>query len=277
MTPAVPWPAEAIRQAVAPQLPGFSVEVLPKIDSSNSELMRRSRAGHTEPTLLVAERQTAGRGRLGRQWHSPPDSSLTFSLGLVLSPADWGGLSLAVGTSLADSLAQATGADLRIKWPNDVWLGEDKLAGVLVETAGAGQATQGRYVVVGVGLNVKQPAPGWLPPASAEPASASPALPAQKPAWLQDAAPEMNAPSALEAVAANLVADLQRFEQLGFAAFAPRFAQRDALAGRELLLSDGRRGWARGVSATGTLRLEIHGRVQEVLSGEVSVRPVPSA
>lgn len=278
MTLPVPWPAEAIWQAVAPQLPGFSVEVLPEIDSSNSELMRRCRAGHTEPTLLVAERQTAGRGRLGRQWHSPPDSSLTFSLGLVLNPADWGGLSLAVGTSLADSLAQATGAELRIKWPNDLWLAGHKLAGVLVETAGAGQAAPGRYVVVGVGLNVRQPEPGWAPPASVEPvepASASPALPAQRPAWLQDAAPEMNAPSALEAVAANLVADLQRFEQLGFAAFAPRFAQRDALAGRELVLSDGRRGWARGVSASGALRLEVHGRVQEVISGEVSVRPVP--
>ena len=255
---------------MAPWLPGLTVEVLPEIDSSNSELMRRSRAGHTAPTLLVAERQTAGRGRLGRQWHSPPGSSLTFSLGLVLNPADWGGLSLAVGTSLADSLAQATGADLRIKWPNDLWLAGHKRAGVLVETAGAAPAWPGRYVVVGVGLNVRQPQPGWLPPASADQT-----LPAQTPAWLQEVA-EMDAPSALQAVAANLVADLQRFEQLGFAAFAPRFARRDALAGRELLLSDGRRGRAAGVSDTGALRLEVHGRVEEVLSGEVSVRPVPS-
>lgn len=270
----VRWPAEAIWQAVVPYLPGFTVEVLPEIDSSNSELMRRSRAGQSYPTLLVAERQTAGRGRLGRQWHSPPGSSLTFSLGLVLNPADWGGLSLAVGTSLADSLAQATGADLRIKWPNDVWLGGNKLAGVLVETAGAGQATPGRYVVVGVGLNVRQPEPGWAPPASADQV-----LPAQAPAWLQDAA-EMDAPAALLAVAARLVADLQRFEQLGFAAFAQRFAQRDALAGREVLLSDGRRGWASGVSASGALRLDVLGPIDEmisgeVISGEVSVRPVP--
>ena len=270
MQPVVHWPAEAIWQAVVPYLPGFTVEVLPEIDSSNSELMRRCRAGQSDPTLLVAERQTAGRGRLGRQWHSPPGSSLTFSLGLVLNPADWGGLSLAVGTSLADSLAQATGADLRIKWPNDVWLGGDKLAGVLVETAGAGLGTPGRYVVVGVGLNVRQPEPGWAPPASADQV-----LTAQAPAWLQDAAPQMDAPAALEAVAARLVADLQRFEQLGFAAFAQRFAQRDALAGRELVLSDGRRGWAAGVSASGALRLDVLGRVDEVHSGEVSVRPVP--
>ena len=269
MQPVVRWPAEAIWQAVVPHLPGFTVEVLPEIDSSNSELMRRCRAGQSDPTLLVAERQTAGRGRLGRQWHSPPGSSLTFSLGLVLNPDDWGGLSLAVGTSLADSLSEATGADLRIKWPNDVWLGGDKLAGVLVETASAGLATPGRYVVVGVGLNVRQPEPGWAPPASADQV-----LTAQTPAWLQDAVPEMDAPGALMAVAARLVADLQRFEQLGFAAFAQRFAQRDALAGRELVLSDGRRGLAGGVSADGALRLEVHGRMEEVISGEVSVRPV---
>ena len=64
------WPAEAIWEAVSPGLPGFSVEILPQIDSTNSELMRRARAGRAEPVLLVAEQQTAGRGRLGRDWHS---------------------------------------------------------------------------------------------------------------------------------------------------------------------------------------------------------------
>ncbi len=67
---AVHWPAEAIWESVEPGLPGFTVEVLPEVDSTNSELMRRARAGLTDPTLLVAERQTAGRGRLGRNWLS---------------------------------------------------------------------------------------------------------------------------------------------------------------------------------------------------------------
>ena len=64
------WPAEAIWESVAPLLPGFTVEVLPEIDSTNTELMRRARAGQLEPILLIAERQTAGRGRLGRTWSS---------------------------------------------------------------------------------------------------------------------------------------------------------------------------------------------------------------
>ncbi len=263
------WPAEAIWQAVAPRLPGFTVEVLPEIGSSNTELMRRGRAGQTDPTLLVAERQTAGRGRLGRQWHSAPGSSLTFSLGLLLHPADWGGLSLAVGASLADSLARASGADIRLKWPNDLWLLGGKLAGVLVETAGAGPAREARYVVVGVGINVRAPEAGWTPPPSPGQAMA-----AQAPAWLQTAAEKMDAPSALLAVAAALVADVQRFEQQGFAAFAPRFAARDALAGRAVQLSDGRQGLACGVSASGALQLQRDGRVEEVISADVSVRPV---
>ena len=74
------WPAESIWEQVAPLLPGFTVEVLPEIDSTSTELMRRVRAGHTEPTLLVAERQTAGRGRLGRPWQSAVGDSGVLKL-----------------------------------------------------------------------------------------------------------------------------------------------------------------------------------------------------
>ena len=114
MSPAatpVRWPAEALWEAIAPLLPGLTVEVLPSIDSTNSELMRRARDGRLEPTLLVTEEQTAGRGRLGRDWHSAATyrdtgvvPALTFSLGLPLAPHDWSGLSLAVGVSVAQAL-----------------------------------------------------------------------------------------------------------------------------------------------------------------------------
>ena len=259
------WPAEAIWEAVAPLLPGFTVEILPELGSTNTELMRRCRAGQAEPTLLVAEQQTAGRGRLGRQWHTPPGSALTFSLGLPLQPADWGGLSLAVGTSVAESLGGATGADIRIKWPNDLWLQQRKLAGILIETASAGER---RQVIVGVGINVRMPEPGWTPPPSPEQAMA-----AQPPAWLQEVC-ALDAAAVLQALAAPLARDLLRFESQGFAAFAERFARLDLLAGREVRLSDGRIGLARGVSSSGALRLETAGEVEEVISGEVSVRPV---
>ena len=80
------------------------MEVLPSIDSTNTELMRRARAGQTEPTLLVAEQQTAGRGRLGRVWQSDVGLPPMLSLGLPMAPRDWSGLSLAVGVSVAESL-----------------------------------------------------------------------------------------------------------------------------------------------------------------------------
>ena len=159
VTPVTRWQAEAIWEAVAPTLPGFTVEVLPEIDSTNTELMRRARAGQHEPTLLVAERQTAGRGRMGRVWDGGDlgDAgelpSLMFSLGLPLAPRDWSGLSLAVGVCVAESLDPA----VRLKWPNDLWLADDrKLGGILVETASVAPTQPGevapRYVVIGIGM-----------------------------------------------------------------------------------------------------------------------------
>ncbi len=70
LAPALRWPAEALWQAAEPLLSGFSVEILPELGSTNTELMRRARLGRADPVLLVAERQTAGRGRLGRAWSS---------------------------------------------------------------------------------------------------------------------------------------------------------------------------------------------------------------
>jgi BirA family biotin operon repressor/biotin-[acetyl-CoA-carboxylase] ligase len=209
---------------------------------------------------------------MGRQWHSPPGSSLTFSLGLPLAPADWPGLSLAVGVSLAESLAQLSGADVRIKWPNDLWLGSGKLAGILIETAGTGPS---RFAVIGVGINLNEPAASWRPPSGAQGALPA-AMPAVAPAWLAQAASAhapVGAPQVLGAVAGALVHDVLRFEREGWAAFAPRFAPRDVLRGRTVQLSDGRSGLACGLSAQAALRVQTPRGVEEVHSGEVSVRP----
>ena len=262
------WFQPDIEQAVAPLLPGFAVEVLPEIDSTNTELMRRARAGRIDPVLLVAERQTAGRGRLGRPWHGAegPDAggALTFSLGLPLAPRDWSGLSLAVGVSLADSL-DAGGARLRLKWPNDLWLDERKLGGILIETAWPHRAEGGpadgagaRYVVIGVGLN--------LAPRAAEGLATAPA-------WLRELDAGASAPETLRRIAAPLVAALLRFGQAGFAPFAAHFAARDALLGREVALSDGRVGLARGVADNGALLLQASDGIVPVSSAELSVRP----
>ena len=273
------WHAEALWEAVVPQLPGFTVEVLPEIDSTNTELMRRARTGQTEPTLLVAERQTAGRGRMGRVWESNTEAlealaSLTFSLGLPLAPADWSGLSLAVGLAVAEGLDPDGSAGVRLKWPNDLWLADDrKLAGILVETASlplstgaAGAAgadlAAARYVVIGIGINIAPQRGAPAPVAGATPR-----------AGLQDVLPAVDAPAALARVLVPLVATVQQFAAQGFAPLQARFAARDVLRGRAVRLSDGTEGQALGVDAQGAFMVRTAAGVQAVISNEISVRP----
>jgi BirA family biotin operon repressor/biotin-[acetyl-CoA-carboxylase] ligase len=159
-----------------------------------------------------------------------------------------------------------------LKWPNDLWLGgaqgDRKLGGILVETASfvggasagspATAAHSGRYVVIGVGLNVlPQDAAGLsLPPGS-----------------LQEVEPGLDAPTALLRVVPPLVSMLQAFAQYGFAPLQPRFGLRDALAGRSVQLSDGTQGEAHGVGEDGALLVHTARGMQAVTSAEISVRP----
>lgn len=252
--------AESVWQAVATRLPGFAVEVLPTIDSTNSELMRRAHTGVADPVLLVAAEQTAGRGRRGRGWVSEPGASLTFSLGLPLNPADWSGLSLAVGVSLAESLDPA----VQLKWPNDLWWEDRKLGGILVETANVGSQ---RYAIIGVGLNV-------VAPATVNPAAGTDGVLPVAPAGLSDlpSASLATAGACLSRVIPSLVEDMFDFERDGFGTFLSRFQARDALRGRPVRLSDGQTGIADGLRPDGALWIsQSQGRLA-VIQHEVSVR-----
>lgn len=257
--------AETLWQRLHSTWPDFSVEVLASIDSSNTELMRRARAGQRSPTLLVALEQTAGRGRRGKSWSSAPGTSLTFSLGLPYQPIDWSGLSLAVGVSVADSLHPK----LRLKWPNDLWLEKRKLGGILIEAATLGKIP---YVVVGIGLNIALPATLPTQPALTDEAAKVALLPVP-PAALQEVLPEHHIGHVLRAVVPALADDLCLFEHQGFAAFGQRFAARDALLGQALILSDGQTGQAAGAAADGALRLQTSTGYVNITNAEVSVRP----
>ncbi len=277
------WPLEALWQALEPRLPGFTAELLAQVDSTNSECMRRLRAGQAEPLLLVAQAQTAGRGRMGRIWQSDQGgAALTFSVALPLAPQAWAGLSLAVGVAVAQALQPdlpAQGGDtprIALKWPNDLWLqvagAESKLGGILVETASLLRPVPGqeasRWVVVGVGLNITQPP------------DADMSIP---PAGLRTLDPRWDAPAALARVVVPIVEALRLFEAKGFAPFSAAFAARDALAGRNVRLSDGREGTALGIAANGALRVQGgtgsagSSGVWEVSSAEISVRPLAPA
>jgi BirA family biotin operon repressor/biotin-[acetyl-CoA-carboxylase] ligase len=291
--PALPlqWGAEALWEQLEPLLPGLSVEVVARSNSTNAALLERARvrgepldepvqvrrsvesaafgrrAADVQPCLLVAEHQTHGRGRMGRIWQSEPGASLTFSLSLRMNPPDWSGMSLAVGVALADALDPAsTGGPQRIglKWPNDLWLLDTddlaaspgcKLGGILIETVAAGTE---RLAVIGIGINVL--------PLTQEVKTGS--------ASLQEFDAAITAPRALARLARPLVEALQLFDEKGFAAFAARFAARDLLRGRHVntTLAGVAEGVACGVSAHGALRVQTDTGMHEVSTGDVSVR-----
>lgn len=263
-SPPLTWDAESLWLALEPLAPGLSIDVVPEIGSTSTALLERGRRGLTEPALMVAESQTAGRGRLGRPWWSQPGQALMFSLGLRLAPADWSGLSLAVGLALAEALGERVG----LKWPNDLWLrGDDrKLAGILIEVAPlADPARPGeRWVVIGAGLNVTP-----LPAGAADSATTF----RTGYACLQELDATFTAPRALHRVAAPLLRAVLDFETQGLAPLRDRYARRDVLAGRRVQAGEVV-GTAAGLSDDGSLLVrDDAGRLHPVHSGEVSVRP----
>jgi BirA family biotin operon repressor/biotin-[acetyl-CoA-carboxylase] ligase len=132
-----------------------SIEVVRQTGSTNADLLGR---GGAEGQVLVAEEQTAGRGRMGRSWVSQPGAALTFSFLLrpaAVPPARRGWLPLLTGVAVVAAVRGVTGLDATLKWPNDVLIRDRKLAGILAEQSGD-------FVVIGIGLNVAT-APDALP------------------------------------------------------------------------------------------------------------------
>lgn len=153
MSPAArpPMSAEALREAVV--TPGGlwrEIRVVAETGSTNSDLLGRAKDGLAEGTVLAAEAQSAGRGRMARQWVTPPRAGLTFSVLLrpaAVPQAHRGWVPLLAGVALASALRSEAGVDARLKWPNDVMVHGAKLGGILAEQVGDA-------IVVGAGINV---------------------------------------------------------------------------------------------------------------------------
>ncbi len=215
--------------------------------------------------LFLAERQRAGRGRRGREWISPPGANLYFSLSRRFSrplPA-LSGMSLAVGVALAEGLRSLGFGQVRLKWPNDLWIDARKLGGILVQLRP--EVGGGSSAVIGVGLNVRMP---------------EDAAQQIDQAWC-DLSQFSAAPVSRNAVAAALMAALlpalDEFDAHGLAHFLWRWQGLDALRGQRVQVQDGARviaGLCLGVAADGALRLEADdGSEVQVHGGEASLRP----
>ncbi len=240
-----------------------TLEVAWSLDSTNSELLRR--APSRRSAVLLAERQTAGRGRMGRAWASPLGAQVCLSVrrGFDGGLARLGGLSLVAGVAVAEALRALGVGQVGLKWPNDLVAGDRKLAGLLVE--GGGEHGGPVHAVIGLGLNVRLPAT----------AAAAINQPWTDLARLVEspAPPPRNAIAA--AVLAHLLPALDAFDREGLAPFLPRYATLDALCGRPVRVLSGDtaiEGQAAGLAADGGLRVATAAGERIFHAGEVSVR-----
>lgn len=245
----------------------FDVDALDVCSSTNALLLERAAAGAPAGTVLVADTQTAGRGRRGRPWVSAPADSLTFSLlwRLPPEPERLAGLSLAVGLALVHGLESQGATGLGLKWPNDLLCarpqGWAKLAGVLVELA---TDRRGMQVVLGIGLNLRAPPTGGP-------------LVDQVVAGLVDVCqspPERH--ELLAALLQALVTTLERFSQQGFAPLRAEWEARHVWQNQPVRLFEAglvsAEGICLGVDAAGALLLETGTGLVRCMAGDLSLR-----
>jgi len=244
----------------------FDIDILAACDSTNRLLLARAEAGAPSGAVVVAEQQTAGRGRRGRNWISAAGDSLTFSLLWRFVPGTSpAGLSLAVGVAVAQAVEKVgdgatADSGIQLKWPNDILLRHGKLGGILVELV-PGQPHGAVAAVIGVGINRRLPA----------------ALPEDVLAAALDH--EVDADILLATVLTELLRVLEDFAGAGFAAQREAWLARHAFQDQPVVLLSGfappSYGICRGVAADGALLLESEGCIERILSGEISLRPAP--
>lgn len=235
---------------------GHPLSVVAETGSTNDDAAAAARAGAPHGATFVAETQTAGRGRRGHRWHTPPGDSLAFSLILrpTLAPSDASALTLAIGLAVRDVVARRVPEAAAVKWPNDVLVDEKKIAGILVESQIVGARVAA--VIVGVGLNVLTRA---FPPEIAATAT-SLAL-----AGARDLD--------REALLAELLGEIETrtaaFAQSGLSSMLEELKRHDALASKSVRVGSVE-GVADGIAPDGALRIrDANGNVIEVRSGEV--------
>ncbi|MFC5473137.1 biotin--[acetyl-CoA-carboxylase] ligase [Paraherbaspirillum soli] len=255
----------------APQSDQIDIEVVAETGSTNADLLARIGTvgadsmppALTRPTLLVAETQTAGRGRAGRAWLSAPSAALTFSLAWPFEGPLQGlvGLPLAVGVAIAETLA-GFGVDVQLKWPNDILRFGSKLAGVLIETASSAQGKV--WAVIGIGINIA--IPDEIRQQIGRDIANLQALAAQDRDLL------------LGVLLSSLTHNMQQFERDGLAVFVERWNRLHAYAGQTVVILDHGKvlheGTALGIDRIGRLLLQTDkdSTPIAIMAGDISLR-----
>lgn len=237
------------------------VTVLPVVDSTNQYLLDRI-TELTSGDACIAEYQQAGRGRRGRQWISPFGANLYLSMfwRLEQGPAAAMGLSLVIGIVMAEVLQRLGAEKVRVKWPNDLYLNDRKLAGILVELTGkTGDAAQ---LVMGAGINMAM-------------RESNASQIDQRWINLQEAGINIDRNELAAMLLNDLRQSLREFELEGLTPFIPRWRALDNFIGRPVKLLIGEQqifGIARGIDQQGALLLEQDGVIKPFIGGEISLR-----
>jgi BirA family biotin operon repressor/biotin-[acetyl-CoA-carboxylase] ligase len=243
----------------------YRISALAECDSTNTRLMAAAEAGASGGSVLVADRQTAGRGRRGRIWHSSPEDSLTFSV-LWRFPASSeapAALSLVTGLAVATALETLGAPAIALKWPNDVLHDGRKLAGILIEL----QPGDLRSTVIGIGLNLRLP--DGLPEEVASTATALDRV------CSGAGGKNLQREIVLAAILGQLADTFAYYSREGFAALRAAWCKRDAYAHRPVVVIGERSrqsGICVGVDNDGALLLQGPDGNTRIIAGELSLR-----
>jgi BirA family transcriptional regulator, biotin operon repressor / biotin---[acetyl-CoA-carboxylase] ligase len=252
----------SIQQGLGVVRIGAQLHYFLEIGSTNSQARELAEAGAAEGTVVVAESQSQGRGRLGRRWESPAYRNLYLSVILrpTLSPAHAAQITLMAAVALADAVDVYIPGQAAIKWPNDILIGNKKLAGILTEASC--DAEQVHYVILGIGINLNY---------------ASDAMPEEIRRRATSLLEVTGKPVHRESFMQGLLQGIERcygeLEQAGFTALARRWQSYFAWRGRRVrveLLDQCTIGTAKGIDRDGALVLvDDHGVEQRILAGDV--------
>lgn len=258
-----PLDVARVQAALRTQIIGQRIVYHASLGSTNDLAKELAEAGAAEGTLVIADEQTSGRGRLGRRWLSPPRLNLLLSLIFrpTLSPSQVQRLTMICSLAAADAIRQVAGLEAQIKWPNDILLAGKKAGGILTELGFRGDALA--YAIVGLGLNVNLRAEQ---------------LPEELRGVATSIAQVAGRPIPREPLLCALLERIeQRYEQLrGGQVPVAEWAARLATLGKAVRVSEGGgtiEGYAEAVDADGALWLRLaDGRSQRILAGDVTLR-----
>lgn len=243
----------------------YRLHVHDRLGSTNAEAARLAQEGAPEGTVVIADEQTAGRGRLGRQWHSPPRTGLWLSVVLrpALPPSACAGITLTTGVAVAAAIERVTGLQPGIKWPNDVLIGGRKVCGILTEIAAEWERVH--HLIVGIGINVNQTESDFSPDLHGRATSLRLACGAS-----------VSRQALCVAVLDELSQRYPAFQEAGFAAAKEDWLARNVIIGEHVIArsaSGAVAGIAEDVDSDGALLIrQADGVGVRVMSGEVTLR-----